>query len=419
MCRKIIIGLDGVPHRLIQNLSQKGLMPATKKIIEEGTFTQMQSSLPEISSVAWSSIITGQNPGEHGVFGFTELIPGSYTLSFPNFKSLKTKTFWQQNPDKKYVLINIPFTYPVGKINGFIVAGFVALDLERATYPQEYLPKLQEISYEIDADTNKAHKSISLFLDHSFQVLEKRVKLYRYFWDKIDWDVFMFVFTGTDRLGHFLWDAYEDEQHEHHESFLKFFKRIDEIIGEIDSRKGHEDLVVLLSDHGFRLSNTAVNINNLLQETGFLSLTNQSLKEKNYNAITKNSQAFALDPARIYLNMKGKYPRGSVTEQEKEKVLTDLIDFFENLQYKQEKVVKNIFRKEEIYQGRFLELAPELLFLPTDNFTLKGSISKRYSFEKDTFPGRHSQEDAFFIINRKVRVPEDFSVADVLNLIKL
>ena len=61
--RIIIFGLDGIPYRLIENFSNRGLMPETKKLIEKGVFKQMESSIPEISCVAWSSIITGKNPG--------------------------------------------------------------------------------------------------------------------------------------------------------------------------------------------------------------------------------------------------------------------------------------------------------------------------------------------------------------------
>lgn len=46
--------------------------------IAEGVFRQRGSSIPEVSSVAWSSIITGVNPGEHGIFGFTDLAPETY-----------------------------------------------------------------------------------------------------------------------------------------------------------------------------------------------------------------------------------------------------------------------------------------------------------------------------------------------------
>ena len=61
------------------------------------TLTLSVSSIPEISSVAWSSAITGVNPGKHGIFGFTDLAKGSYITTFPNYLALKAPAFWEQD----------------------------------------------------------------------------------------------------------------------------------------------------------------------------------------------------------------------------------------------------------------------------------------------------------------------------------
>ncbi|MFC2001782.1 alkaline phosphatase family protein, partial [Chloroflexota bacterium] len=50
----VIIGIDGMPYHLIRDLSQHDVMPNTRAIIEKGVFKQMESSIPELSSVAWS-----------------------------------------------------------------------------------------------------------------------------------------------------------------------------------------------------------------------------------------------------------------------------------------------------------------------------------------------------------------------------
>ena len=65
-------------------------MPNSSRLMEDEIFKKMESSIPEVSSVAWSSIITGKNPGEHGIFGFTDLMPKTYPLIFPNFNDFKS-----------------------------------------------------------------------------------------------------------------------------------------------------------------------------------------------------------------------------------------------------------------------------------------------------------------------------------------
>jgi predicted AlkP superfamily phosphohydrolase/phosphomutase len=102
------------------SLAQKGIMPATSKLIDSGHIERMKASLPEISAVSWTNFMTGTNPGTHGIFGFTDFKRDSYDLRFPNFLDLKKETFWDILGDqrKRSIIINQPSTYPARKING-------------------------------------------------------------------------------------------------------------------------------------------------------------------------------------------------------------------------------------------------------------------------------------------------------------
>ena len=85
----VIIGLDGVPHSLLEQFTQQGIMPHFREIMSKGFLRKMETSLPEVSSVAWTSFMTGKNPGEHGIFGFMELKDSSYDMHFPNYTDVK------------------------------------------------------------------------------------------------------------------------------------------------------------------------------------------------------------------------------------------------------------------------------------------------------------------------------------------
>ncbi|MEE8168654.1 MAG: alkaline phosphatase family protein [Candidatus Hydrothermarchaeales archaeon] len=418
MGRIVIVGLDGVPYRLMEDLSERGVMPNFQSLKKEGIFRKMQSTIPEVSSTAWSSIITGKNPGEHGIFGFMELIEGTYTMSFPDFRNLKAKPFWQMD-GKRSVIMNVPSTYPAGEMNGFIVSGFISLDLEKATYPKQYVEKLKALDYRIDVDSHKWYKSQDLFVRELFDTLERRVDAYRYFWNEFRWDLFMLVFTGTDRLGHFLWDAYEESDHKYHDKVIEFFGRIDEVIGEIVERLGEGDSLLMLSDHGFERVKTNVNVNTLLMENGFLEL--EEAQEKNYTNIKEGTKAFALEPARIYLNKKGKYPRGSVEKEDEESILQELSELFRALEKDDKKVVKKVYRKDEIYSGEYLEKAPDLVLLGEPGFNLRAGLDKDTLFEQDHFKGKHTQDDAFLFVkahNAEEAVPEEPSVTDVVGILR-
>ncbi|KYK32399.1 MAG: hypothetical protein AYK19_15555 [Theionarchaea archaeon DG-70-1] len=412
--RTVIIGIDGVPFHLIDNLSADGVMPYVNTLRDQGVFTQMRSSIPEISSVSWSSIITGKNPGEHNIYGFTELIPGTYTLSFPHFAKLKSPPFWSQ--EGTFVIINVPSTYPAAPLNGFLVSGFISPDLERAVHPPEYIDTLKAFNYKIDVDTKKARKSPMLLFKELFEALESRMKVCHYFWEKIDWDVFMVVFTGSDRLEHFLWHAYEDETHEYHTKFLEFFTRVDGCIQEIGESLRKSDSLIMLSDHGMEGTMFNVNVNCCLEEKGFL--TRGKDPKRGYNNIQKGTKAFALDPGRIYINKKGKYPSGCIDHEEEEGLLHELVDTFTSLEKDGEKVIKKVYSKDEIYHGQYIGCAPDLVLLPRKGFNLKGGITPESVFDTDVLSGKHTQEDAFLYGKSNTHVPENPSVEDVVPLLK-
>ena len=93
--KALIIGIDGVPHSLLDTYIEGDVMPNLKRILNEGyKLHKMNASIPDISSVSWTSFNTGVNPGEHGIYGFTDLKPDSYSLYFPNSKDIKAPTFW-------------------------------------------------------------------------------------------------------------------------------------------------------------------------------------------------------------------------------------------------------------------------------------------------------------------------------------
>jgi predicted AlkP superfamily phosphohydrolase/phosphomutase len=416
MSRTVLIGLDGVPYGTIKHLAEIGVMKNLGQVIEEGIFRQMSSSIPEISSIAWSSIITGKNPGEHGIYGFIDLHPGTYRMYFPNFSNLKAPPFWAAD-NGNFVIINVPSTYPARELNGVLIAGFVALNLQKAVYPAGLISKLNEMGYQVDVDSGKAHQSMDLFLRDLDKTLKSRIEAYRYLWDSVDWHTFMLVFTGTDRLFHFLWNAYADPSHIYHEQVLDHFRQIDEVIGEIYHAIDDEDHLILMSDHGFEALDLEVNLNYALKEQGFLTI--QEGKEPTFANIDPATKAFALDPSRLYVNLEGKYPQGSVRSQDKERVIDDLISLFQSLEADGKKVVKSIHRGEEIYHGLYMDQAPDLVLLGNKGLNLRANIKAKQLTDKGIFTGKHSQGDAFLVVKGSENcdiLPEAPNVSDIVSI---
>ncbi len=411
--KTVIIGLDGVPFDMVEDFCNSGVMPNTAELISEGIFKKMLSSVPDISSVAWSSAITGKNPAEHGIFGFTDLFPGTYKTRFPNFNDLKVRPFWEEW-DGESVIINVPSTFPVKDMKGVHISGFVSIDMERSVYPKSMISKLNEMDYRLDVDTQKAHVSPELFLSDLEKTLQARIESYRYFWDSINWQQFMLVFTGTDRMMHFLWDAYEDPGHKYHEYFIDHFRVIDNVIGEIMKKISHDDLLIIHSDHGFEKLEQDVYVNYVLMENGLLKIREGTVAK--LNNIDNDTKAFALDPGRIYLNIKGKYPNGSVEPHETENLIEKIRTLFADLEIEGRKVISMICQKEEIYSGSYLDIAPDLVLIAAKGFNLRANLKTSTISSKSIFSGKHSYDNAFMIANQVIEkdtIPEMPCVSDI------
>jgi predicted AlkP superfamily phosphohydrolase/phosphomutase len=285
------------------------------------------------------------------------------------------------------------------------------------------VPLLDSMDYRLDVDAQKAHESIDDFLVDLDQTLDARIEAYRYLWDNQEWQTFMLVFTGTDRLMHFLWDAYDDKDHKHHDSFVRHFRKIDEAIGEIAGKMDNGDQLIMLSDHGFERLEKDVYVNHLLASEGFLTLDPDA--EPGLAGISSATKAFALDPGRIFINERGKYPAGSVGPADADACLKDLEDLFASLQTDGRRVMKYIHRKQDVYSGPYLDDAADLILVAEKGFNLKGRISSEELFSKGPFTGKHTYPDAFLLLadgDLADGLPDDASVTDagkmIQNLVK-
>lgn len=399
--RAVLVGLDGVPYTLVRELARKGVTPNLARLAGQGPshFQQMDASIPEISSVSWSSFMTGENPGRHGIYGFMDLRPDSYQMYFPSYPNLKAPALWDTlgRRGKRSVVVNLPGTYPARPHPGVLISGFVAIDLRKAVHPLSVLPKLEGIRYRIDVDTSKAQDAEFLYRDLD-ETLEAREKAFDLLWDEEEWDLFVAVITGTDRLQHFQWDAVSDEDHPNHPRAMAFYRKADAAVGRILEKLGDQDALYVMSDHGFTGIEQEVMLNRLLVERGYLAWEKDP--PGGYEDIRPESRAFAMDPSRIYLHRKGRYPKGGVDEAQAPELREELKRLFLGLEHEGRPVIREVYFPEQIYEGPEFGRAPDLVLLSHYGYDLKGNIRKPDVFDRTHFTGMHTRDDAFLLSNR-------------------
>ena len=416
--RVCVIGLDGVPQPLLLDLADRGVMPHFAGLIASGHLQRMKASLPEISAVSWTDFMTGCDSGTHGIFGFTDLKPNSYDLRFPNFQDVAAETIWDRlgARKKKSVIINQPSTYPARPLQGILISGFVAIEMIKALYPLTLKSSLDRIGYAIDIDTLKGREDHDFLWEDLARTLAGREKAWELLWGE-DWDYFEFVITGTDRLQHFLWEAYADPQHPHHQRFLDYYHSIDKLVAKIcrayEALTGSYLGLYLLSDHGFTGIVQEVYLNAWLEKSGYLGFT--SAEPQSLADIDSSAKAFAMDPNRIYLHTADRYPRGQVPAAEKAALKQELTGALKNMTHDGRPVVQEVFDAEEVYSGPFVSSGPDLIVLGRPGFDMKGSVKKKETFGRTNLQGMHTYDDAFFWSSQGA--PEDLRISQVAEIL--
>ncbi len=263
----VVIGLDAATWTVIRPWMAEGSMPNLAKLMEGGTAGTLQSVLPPITPPAWTSFMTGKQPGKHGIFNFVESKPNGYAMDYANATSRRSPTVWKLLNDAGFTVgtMNIPFTYPPEKLNGFQISG---MDTPSETSPFIHPPALR--------DELIKHLGNGLQLDLRFlgamttderrnQVLEEMrqmddqwSKIALYLLEKHPQDVMMFVFMSIDTVQHYFWQ-YMDKEHFLHDPTLtakfggairKVYERLDAAVGQIVDRLPTETAVFVVSDHG-------------------------------------------------------------------------------------------------------------------------------------------------------------------------
>lgn len=404
--RVFVISIDGVPYDFMQKHIRTGDFPNFKKLAEKGAFRRMNSVQPCISSVAWSSYMTGKNPAKHNIFGFVDRKPGTFDIFVPTSAHMTSDTIWEimSRAGKRVFVMNVPVTYPPRKVNGILIGCFLCTQIEKIANPAHVGQELKQMGYKIDADAAIARENRDRFLDECNEALTKRVHAMFHYMAKEPWDYFQCHIMETDRMNHFFWEHMEKDDPQYAKAFFDFYKRVDEVLGEVDRKLENDVDLIILSDHGFCTIKKEIYLNWYLTEAGLLKF--KKTPPASLADMHPESQGYSLIPGRVFVNLQGREPNGSVPQSQyeamREKLTEALLGFRDPENHAP--IIRQVIKREEIYDGQNSELAADLIAVPYDGYDLKGDIKKTVHGEKTALVGMHTYEDSLlFMRDREIK----------------
>src|SRR5205823_2216223 len=280
--RAVIFGVDGLTFRIIGPLIECGALPHFKKLREQGCEAILESKYPPLTPPAWTSLSTGLKPARHGVYDYwvyaDEPKRGVTRSVHVQTERRAEKAIWNilSEYGKQVLVINIPATYPPETINGIMVSGYLTPSTDvNFTYPPSFKEELWRVAptYQLKPNTPEYEKlklkvAVRPMVDALLHMTEQRTRLIMHMLKEKPWDFCYLAYIGADRLQHQLWEeavALDSRTNE-------YYQMLDDALGQILTLLGPDDVLFVVSDHGFRGHSSYFDINEYLLNKGLLTL---------------------------------------------------------------------------------------------------------------------------------------------------
>lgn len=303
----MIIGIDGLDNELLTKFEKD--LPNFKKLRERSPLIKLTSVFPPDSPTAWTSIYTGKNPAEHGMVFFKDPFSKSRYGSYIG-NDISRKTFWDiaGKQGKKVCVLFPHLGYPVWPVNGIMIGRTTEVDIKKfdiQTWPKEISTKYDLSGLE---PMTSYPVNVGDMIEPTKEVILNEVELASQLCRDFNWDLYFFYSSSLDNIQHLFWMYYDREDPFYWEGnpyenvipdFYKFYDK--NVIGRFLKIIDSDTVLIVLSDHGHAMRPAkVVNINEILRKKGFLKKKKEMIGfENTFIDKMKNAILSVIDQYRI------------------------------------------------------------------------------------------------------------------------
>ena len=377
MDKALVIGLDcAAPQWVFDRWLDE--LPTIRSLTERGTFGILRSCEPPITVPAWSVMTSSRSPGSLGFYGFRNRRDHSYdAMAFADSRAVRVPRVWDllSQADRPVVVLGVPQTYPVSSVNGVMVSCFLTPDTATSeyTYPPELKGEIEGLvgRYMVDVDNFRTEEKGRL-LEQIEEMTATRFRVAEHLLEVKPWDLFFMVEMGTDRIHHAFWRFFDHEHrlyepgNPYEQAVLDYYKALDEKMGRLLAFVDEDTAVLVVSDHGAKKMDGGICVNEWLRREGYLVLKEEPaepgpLKPEMIDWERTAAWGEGGYYCRLFLNLAGREPEGTVPAEHYERVRTELKQKLEALGDPDGNPIGTVaHRPEELYAER-KGVVPDLL----------------------------------------------------------
>lgn len=414
MSPTIVIGLDGCCWELIEPMIRQGNLPNLEELYCDGASGVSRSHLPPVTCPNWKCYASGKSPGELGVYWWERIDTDRQSMYLPDATDFKSPEIWDylNDADETAGVINLPMTYPPREIDGFMVAGGPRSREKDYTKPDDLEAELQDrFNYRVHPEnvlTSNEDAESEIEMVHN--LLRTRLQTAKAILDERELDFLHVTLFHLNVLQHYFWDG---------EPTKRAYEIIDE---ELEPFVEGDYNLVLMSDHGCTEIDTVFYINSWLEEKGYLQ-TKDSLSSRLYNVgITQEQLAELVRKVGLEKYIRPLIPRSIIerfpsdegvvreeklsmvdwenttaigsgqglvytvaeSEPKREEILLDLEEDLRAERTHGEPIVREVYRREDLYSGEHVDKAPDLVFNQRPGVHTSEAMARNEVFTKPT-----------------------------------
>ena len=265
----VVLGFDGMDPTFLQKAKSRRDLSTFDRLDDTGVYSTIDSTVIPISPAAWSSVLTGTNPGKHGIYDFvTRTDAESIEFNVVSAADRCAPAMWDYLNELGYRVgvVGVPVTYPVEEFDGFVVSGFPTPTVDGSYAPDSLAEQSPVEMDELHPKVLYTGTNRDAFVDDQFRLWEAVEQFHEFALTDLNWDVYTCVFKGTDDIAHVCWD--EEPLYEVYE---RADRVLDNTISHIESLD-EEYLLIVTSDHGFGPVDKTLFLNNALIDLGYVDL---------------------------------------------------------------------------------------------------------------------------------------------------
>ena len=404
--------------------------------MQQGVYGRMRSCDPPITIPAWMVMTTSKSPGRLGLYGFRHRKGNSYKDGWiANSQSVREQKIWDilGESGMRVCIVGIPPSYPPIPVKGELISCFITPDANREyTFPITLKREIEQLvgPYPFDVEFRTDQRDVLLKDLH--EMTDKHFTTIEHLITSRQWDFFMFVEIGSDRIHHAFWKFY-DKAHSKYVPGNKFenaipdyYKRLDEHIGRLLQQVPDDTTVLLVSDHGAKGMRGAFCVNEWLIREGYLVLKERPHSVTEFEKVEVDwtkTRAWAWGGyyARVFFNVKGRETQGIIDPSDFERERADLaLKLMQIRDPNGRRMDTRVYRPEELYKVSVGDKPDLMVYFDDLYWRSAGTIGHDglYLSENDTGPDDavHAQYGIFVLRDRNLRRRGQIPDVDILDI---